>query len=317
MLIILGVGVFLAVVGTIWFFVAHDAPILQGTVVRQIEYKPGLTLDVYLPTDSVFEKKPVVVFFHGGAWVMGIKEALNVNRFNEAINRLRQHGYAFISPDYTLAQQGKSPFPACIVDAADALRWVKENAGRYNFDVQQVGVFGESAGAHIALMAAYGTVDSIFLDTGLRLNYVVDVYGPSDLLKLYEMPTVDSLNALLSRMPETLRRNLDITQNLFGFDPTVDRNKTLIFTHRYSPIHYAKVSAPPTLIIHGDKDRVVPVSQSQDLARRLDSLQVEYQLHLLKDVDHGFINATDDQKHHVQQWIVDFIEEHYRPLTND
>ena len=154
LLIAFGIITIAGVAWLTWFFVANEAPILMGDVIHHVAYKNNLTLDIYQPTDTVYAKNPVVVFFHGGAWIMGIKESININRFNDAINRLRQQGYAVISPEYTLADDGKSPFPDCIIDARDVLVWIKNNAEIYHFDLQNVGLFGESAGAHIALMTA-------------------------------------------------------------------------------------------------------------------------------------------------------------------
>jgi acetyl esterase/lipase len=98
----------------VYFLVSNDAPIVVGNVVRNIEYKPGLKLDIYQPTTKVYDKAPVIVYVHGGAWIAGFKESLNFNRFNHAINTLRESGYAIVSVNYTLAQANKSPFPACL-----------------------------------------------------------------------------------------------------------------------------------------------------------------------------------------------------------
>ena len=90
---------FLIILGTLaYFFVANRAPILQGKVKHHITFKEGKSLDLYLPTQDVYEKAPVLFYFHGGAWVVGRKEAINMNRFNGAINQLTQQGFCVISP---------------------------------------------------------------------------------------------------------------------------------------------------------------------------------------------------------------------------
>src|SRR5689334_237454 len=86
-----------------YFVVSNGAPIITGKVIRNIEYKPGLKLDVYTPTKQVYDKTPVVIYIHGGAWISGLKEGLNFNRFNQAANHLREAGYAIVSINYTLA----------------------------------------------------------------------------------------------------------------------------------------------------------------------------------------------------------------------
>ncbi|MTI29748.1 alpha/beta hydrolase, partial [Xanthovirga aplysinae] len=298
-------------VGLLWFFMANEAPILKGKIIPQIKYKKDLTLDVYLPTQLAHPKTPVVVFIHGGGWIMGRKEALNVNRFHGAINQLRDNGYAVVSPEYTLAKADKSPFPDCIHDAFDVLSWVKRNAKKFNFDTQNIGVLGESAGAHIAMMAAY-TQDEKLPSIGLSLNYVINVYGPSDLEELYQMPALDKVNELLEKLPGSLGDNLDITHYLFGFNPKLDSLKAKKFANHYSPIQYLNTKAPPTLIIHGSKDQIVPLSQALNLKEKLDTLQIEHDLHILENVDHAFMGASSEQKQLVQDWILTFIQKYYR-----
>lgn len=104
-----------------YFFLSNDAPLLHGEVQYHIPISENQKLDVYYPTADVYDKMPVVVFIHGGAWIGGDKVSVNNNRFNEAFNALRNAGYAIVSPDYALARNGNSPFPENIKDSYDAL----------------------------------------------------------------------------------------------------------------------------------------------------------------------------------------------------
>jgi len=301
------------IIALAYFFISKDAPLIHGEVIFHQEYKEGLTLDIYLPTQNIYEQSPVVLFFHGGAWITGSKEAININRFNGAINILRDKGYTVLSPNYTLARNGKAPFPDCIMDAYDAIRWIENNADRYNFDLENVGVFGESAGAHIAMMAGYvdSEIFSTTKNTDISLKYVVDVYGPNDLERLYHMQTLDSINALLSKLPDPLKEHLDIAQHLFGFDPELNSEKAQVYMDRYSPINFLTRNSPPTLMIHGIMDQIVPIDQSLILHEKLDSLKVENEIHALENVNHAFRGASIDQKEDVQEWIVGFIDKQY------
>jgi len=205
----------------LYFFISTDAPIIQGEVVHQINYKNDLTLDVYQPVQTRYKNSPVVVFFHGGAWIMGAKESININRFNGAINKLREKGYAVVAPNYTLARREHSPFPDCIEDARDVIQWIGQHADEYNFDTRNVGIFGESAGAHIALMVAFQQEDRDFnaMSEQIGINYVVDMYGPSHLESLYHIQALDSVRIMMARIPDHLRSCVDVTQHLFGFNP--------------------------------------------------------------------------------------------------
>lgn len=287
-------------------FFIDEAPITKGNLEIGVEYKPGLDLDIYYPTQNKFDQAPVVLFVHGGAWIGGRKESINVNRFNGAVKTLRNEGYYVLSPTYTLATADSGPFPYCINDVYDVLDWIKENASHYSFDLNNVGIFGESAGGHIAMMLAYASSDSL----PFRLNYVVDVYGPSELNGIYHNATVDSVNALIQHLPKRYRQSFDITRMLFGFDPEEDTVRTNNYLNNYSPINYVTSSAPATLIIQGNEDIIVPMSQSIILQKRLDSLEVENEFHLLDQVHHGFFGATDQQKEMVQTWISAFVLRH-------
>lgn len=300
------------VVGFFYFIFANEAPIVTGEVIYNQEYKPGLSLDIYAPIKNVFEQTPVVMFIHGGAWIGGTKEALNMNRFNKATNTLRKAGYAIVSINYTLARPSRSPFPHCIADAADAVMWIQNHAEEFNFDPNNIGLFGESAGAHIAMMLAYGDASlysSSYVPT--EFTYVVDVYGPSYLEGLYTMPTADTIYSLVRELPEPLKSQLDVARYLFGFDPRKDSLRAAEFMAEFSPLNYLGNEAPPTLMIQGDRDLLVPKEQTLRLAQKLDSLGREHELHLLAGMNHSFMDATPKQKHDAQQWIIDFVMKHY------
>ncbi len=296
----------------LYFLYSNGAPITHGDIDYGIEYKKDLSLDIYYPTKKVFEKSPVILYFHGGAWVAGRKEAINFNRVNGAIKMLRDKGYAIISPEYTIAHDGKSPIPDCVINAFDAIKWIEDNANNYNFDLNNFGVFGESAGAHLAMLTAYAKPSDFSIGYPKpNFDYVVDIYGPNDLGNLLQSQVNDSLNTYLEKLPESLNEYFNLTKYLFGFDPIKDSIKAKQFTDKFSPIFYLNKEIPSTLIIHGSKDILVPVSQSIHLKNKLIALNVKNEFHILKGVNHAFADATDSQKKNIQIWIAEFIENQY------
>jgi acetyl esterase/lipase len=269
-------------------------------------------LDIYFPTRLVYAKSPVVLYLHGGAWITGRKEAININRLNSAINTLRDLGYTIVAPSYTLAKRNKSPFPDCISDAFDALNWIEAHAGRYNFDAGNVGILGESAGAHIAMMTAFAGAEEFAPSPGsTKIRYVIDIYGPVDLERLYGSQTLDSVSTVLERLPDKISERLDFRELIFGFDPEEDSVRRINFLKTYSPIFYIKGGDLPVLIIHGSNDRIVPIEQSLLLQQKLDSLQMEYEIHVLDSVGHAFTGVSKEQKMQVQDWIVNFIKNYF------
>lgn len=299
------------------FLRATNAPILQGKRQRNIRYKRGRKLDVYHPTQQIYDRAPVLVFLHGGGWVMGSRLMVNNARFHLTLNALRAAGYAIVAPAYTKASAGRSPFPACLEDVADALAWVRANADKYSFDADEVGILGESAGAHIGLMVTYSPPDAFTDKPIAKPKYLVDVYGPAHLHRLYQDldPMLDALQTRTERWPRLLRAYTDVRQKLFGFDPKAEPERALEFAKAYSPYLRVHADVPPTLIVHGEYDRLVPVSQSFLLKEKLEEFGVPHQLQIVHGMGHSFRGATPAQRRQVQEWIVDFARSHMGELS--
>jgi acetyl esterase/lipase len=298
----------------IYYLHQTDAPATHGEVDYHISYKEGLTLDVYHPTNEARQDVyPVLMYVHGGAWISGSKLTVNNNRFNGAFNQLRAAGYYIISPDYTLAQNGQTPFPDCIQDVFDAIQWADDNADIFKFDMNQLGLLGESAGGHLAMMTTFSEPSDFGLSHDKQpIQYLVDVYGPSNLHALYHAATTDSINALINRLPATLAERLDLSRLLVGFDPKDQPTKAEEIMHNLSPITYLDSENIPTLIIHGTNDQVVPIEQSYLLTSIYDSLSIPYEAHYFKGVNHAFQGATAIQKDSIQDLIVNFIKKQKR-----
>lgn len=302
-------------IGILYFILKSKAPISLGKLEYNIEYKTDKTLDIYYPTKSVYKKSPVLLYIHGGAWIFGRKEALNMNRFHHAFNALRDQGYTIISPEYTLAHSGKSPFPNCILDGFDAIDWIVDHADSLNLDLNNFGIMGESAGSHIAMMNAFSHPEDFGRETPkVELDYLINIYGPNDLMDLYHSKVVDSLETLTKNWPNPIKEYVNLPNRLFGFTPDQDPVKLKTFTDKYSPIRYiSKETVLPTLIIHGTKDQIVPYSQSVVLKSTLDQFQSGHEFYTLDDVDHIFLGGNQSQKDSIQLWVNRFVNLQYTP----
>ena len=171
------------------------------------------------------------------------------------------------SINYRLSQH--AVFPAQIEDCQAAIRWLRTNAKKYGFDPDYVGVWGASAGGHLA--ALLGTMDSknnsANLDRSARVQAVVDWFGPADFLQMgKQFDAPDTPVARLIGGP--IRKNRDKAE-------------------RASPVTYVGKAAPPFLIMHGDKDAVVPLGQSELLADALKKAEVKVTLHVIHGAGHG------------------------------
>jgi acetyl esterase/lipase len=296
-----------------YFLLTTEPPITQGEVLYDVEYKSGHTLDIYQPTKKVYDNTPVVFFIHGGAWIGGRKESINMTRFGEAVNMLRESGYTVITPSYTLAEEGRSPFPDCVNDVTDAVEWTRINADKYGFDVDNFGIIGESAGGHIAMMNAFP--DSVSFNRKYRkvdFTYLIDVYGPTKLEGIYHSKLADSLDVILTKLPETISSKFNMANYLFGFDPKGDTTRANAIMKLYSPINYVTKNVPPVLIIHGTADIVVPFEQSLLLIEKLCRVNAKTEFHSLENVNHGFIGISDEQLQDVQNRVAEFVKRNYR-----
>jgi len=297
---------------TAGFLFKNKAPIITGNVKFGIQYKKGLKLDIYAPTKTIFKKSPVVLYIHGGAWVIGNKLAINYNRFNESIRQLRENGYTIISPNYTLGRKGRSPFPDCILDIYDAIDWTKNNAEHYNLDIKNIGLFGESAGAHIAMMVAFS--DLTLKNKHYKkphINFLIDIYGPSDLINMYNGTVIQNINDRLNHLLKITKKKIFIEDYIFGFNPESNNTKTKAILEKYSPLNFLAKNNFPTLIIHGNKDQMVPVEQSIALKLKMDSIGNTSEMYIIEGMHHSLRNADQIQKNDIQTSIIDFVLKSY------
>jgi len=222
--------------------------------IKDIEYKKikdkSLQLDIYRPKEPG-TLPPLLVFIHGGSWKSGKRSDYMVYLIDFA-----KRGYITATVSYRLLRDG--PYPACIEDIKDAVDWLFRNGETYGYDTSRIALIGGSAGAHLALLAAYGwfnsheLADSIVMPENIhRVKAVVDIYGPTDLTTEYARnhPLVTSF----------LAHSYEEAPWIF---------------QEASPVHYLDKDDPPTLILQGTADRLVPAVQSDQLKKMLDELGV-------------------------------------------
>ena len=251
-------------------------------VLKDLQYGPhgdANKLDLYLPKD-MNAKTPVIVWIHGGSWSMGKKEPW------PAI-ALVDKGYAVASIDYRLS--GNTTFPAQVRDAKAAVRWIRENADKYNIDPNRMGAWGSSAGGHLAALVGTSGDDKELegtepnpLRTSSKVQAVCVFCGPTDLKAFSEYRP--SFKGISPDAPK------EIVTKLFGGDL---KNREVFLTQA-NPINYVSPKSPPMLIMHGDADPLVPVSQSQMLADALKKSGVKSELIILPGIGHRIFQRSKD-----------------------
>ncbi|MBK6751705.1 MAG: alpha/beta hydrolase [Acidobacteria bacterium] len=270
-----------------WFLVVSlflsAAAYSQGTYTRltDIQYVPnGSTtqrLDLYVP-DGANSPTPLIVWIHGGGWTSGDK-SLGQSAFQL---RYAQNGYAMASLNYRLS--GEATFPAQIHDCKTAIRWLRANAALYNIDPTRIGVWGSSAGGHLASLLGTsndvvdleGTLGSE-LQFSSRVQAVVDWYGPTDFLQMDSQAIAQGCggsNHNSATSPESMLVGCQIQTC-----PTA--------VQRANPMTYATTDDPPFLIQHGTVDCTVPTGQSQIFRSLLQALSLDHSIDLITGAGHG------------------------------
>jgi acetyl esterase/lipase len=199
-----------------------------------------LTLNIYRP-DRV-GKYPAIVSIYGGAWQRGNPDSDdNFNRYIAA------QGYVVWAISYRHAPTYN--FPTQIEDVRSALTFIQKHASENETDLDRVALIGRSAGAQLAMLAAYQ-------DPPFPIRAVVDYYGPVNLTAGYnDVPNPDPIESRV-----TLRAFL-------GGTPTD-------FPDRYyqaSPLNAVKPALPASLLIYGGKDHIIESKYGKDLAQKLQS----------------------------------------------
>ncbi|REC60260.1 alpha/beta hydrolase [Chryseobacterium pennae] len=270
-----------------------------------------IALDLYMPKNISAEKIPVLIYVHGGGWIEGDKVIHADDYVETTIKKLTPKQYAIISINYTLLNDN-THFPLPLEDTKDAVRWVRKNAEKYNFDTNNIGLFGASAGAHLSLLAAY-TPDNTFIGSqelssySAKVNYVIDHYGPADLNKLFHtgLGTIPvSMIKMMSKKIVSLQQGL--VKGISGYDLNKDQQRAIDYLKTVSPVNYASEGVP-TLIVQGNKDKVVPLSQAKKLHRKLKREKIQTSLLIIENGVHSFSTTDKETLDKMTHQMVDFI----------
>jgi acetyl esterase/lipase len=209
----------------------------------------SLKLDLYLPAEPV-AALPSVLYLHGGAWAVGDK----ASHAAERLVPLAAYGFAVASANYRLT--GQATFPAQLHDVKAAVRWLRGAAEDHGLDPGRVGAIGASAGGHLASLLGVtagdgdleGTVGE-HLDQPSDVGAVVAYFPPGDLVLSGSRSPLEQ--EIVPRSPAAELLGVASTAQ----DPEAAR--------RASPRWRASARSAPHLILHGDRDSMVPEVQSR------------------------------------------------------
>ncbi len=246
--------------------------------------------DLYLPLGTA-DKPPVIVWVHGGGWRFGDRNlAPNLERW------FAERGFAMVSFDYRLSSEAL--FPAQVIDLKTVVRWVRSVADQYGLDAEAIGLWGSSAGAHLAACAALSADDQFLSEEhaayGSAVQAVVDAYGATDFTRIDEdriavPPKVADAETVLVRNVLPASDPDSFESRLIGSAVSKDSSAVRFA----SPLSYVHGAAPPFLILHGQSDALVPWTQGLFLYEALERVGNLPAMVLFERFGHGFLNNSD------------------------
>src|SRR5262249_51429139 len=271
---------------------AADEPTFtrQEDVIYGRKWGMALTLDVFSPKKDT--NGAGIIYVVSGGWFSS-HDNINVGPINEYLKR----GYTVFAVVH--GSQPKVTLPEIIEDMSRSGRYIRLHAKDYKVDPDKLGITGGSAGGHLSLMQ--GTAG----DKGKpndrdpveqmssRVQAVACFFPPTDFLNW----GVDGKELNTETIQNPFKPPFDFRErekdtNLFK--PVNDSKKVHELLRQLSPIYHVNAESPPTFIMHGDKDTLVPIQQAEIMVAKLKDAGVPAELVVKKDAAHGWQNIAKD-----------------------
>ncbi|MFE7546727.1 alpha/beta hydrolase fold domain-containing protein [Streptomyces gardneri] len=271
---------------------AHGAERPAGAETHTYATADGEALKLdRLPAHGGGSHRPAMVYVHGGGWKIGDRADGYAwgGWFND-------RGYDVFTIDYRLLPH--ADWRSGVGDVKAAVGWVRDNADRFGVDPARITLFGESAGGHLALLAAYTEGDPMFppttphRDTSVRT--VLNFYGTTDF---------DDVTANAAA-PGLIRQ---ATQEYIGGTKARHPDRW----HASSPVHHVRPGLPATLSIHGEDDRLIPVSQMHRLDKALTDSGVAHRSVELPWSSHLFDLTRGNLATQISAGVVEQFQQRY------
>ena len=254
------------------------------------KFGTALTLDVFAPKENA--NGAAIVWCVSGGWYSG-HDAVNAGSVVEYLRR----GYTVFAVVH--GSQPKFTIPEVLEDMHRAVRFIRSRADQYKIDPNRIGITGGSAGGHLSLMqGTAGTLgkpdakDPVDRQSS-RVQAVACFFPPTDFLN-YGKP---GENAIGRGVLKDFRAPFDFHEfdnKTRAFVPITDEERILTIGRSISPVNHASSDDPPTLIIHGDADLLVPIQQAELVLGKLKEAGVATELVVKKGAAHGWADIGKD-----------------------
>ena len=256
-----------------------------------------LKMDIYAPQVKNENNGAAIISIHGGGW-----NARTRNDFPQWNEWLAANGFTVFDIDYRLAPQPN--YLTATADVKCAILFIKQNAAEFNISPDRIGLFGRSAGGHLALLAAYSAGDSR-LSPGCSANNqtenvraVVSIYAPIELIWAYDNPA----NQRVLDGPKTLADFLGGNPH----DSDEIRERFLLA----SPLTHVSNDTPPTFFVHGGQDQIVREENMQFADEKLTAQNIAHKTIFIPYAQHGFdYNIHGIGSQIIKPAMLDFLRE--------
>lgn len=239
-----------------------------------------LLLDILRPDVPAQPRLPAVIWVHGGGWRRG-------ERAPSPNGVLAAHGFVTASISYRFSDE--AIFPAQLHDVKAAIRFLRANAARWGIDPERIGIWGHSAGGHLAALAAVSEgVPALEGDGGnpdepSGVQAAVPMSPPADFLVDWYAGSGFPRHEDAWSAVEGLLNGLDL-----------DDSETRELARLASPTHLATAGVPPMLVVHGALDDLVPIAQGRALVDALREQTADATLLELPDDDHAIASVIPE-----------------------
>ena len=267
------------------------------------KFGTALTMDVFTPKQN--PKGIGLVFVVSGGWYSAHESIAQT-----FVDALVKRGYTVFAVVH--GSQPKFTIPEILGDMNRSIRFIRYHAKDYGIDPDQIGIYGASAGGHLSLMQgtagdsgnpnAKDPVDRV----SSRVQAVACFFPPTDFLNYGKTGE----NAIGRGVLEGFKAPFDFHEldtKAGKFMPISDESKIIEIGKTISPITHVSADDAPTLIFHGDADKLVPIQQAEIIVEKLKAVGVDAQLVVRKGAVHGWSTMGDDLKA-----FADWFDEHLK-----
>jgi acetyl esterase/lipase len=267
-----------------------QAPTRTEDVIYGRKYGTALTMDVFTPRKGA--TGAAVIHVISGGWFSSHDHVNPV-----WAKMFTDRGYTVFSVMH--GSQPKYTIPEAIEDMHRSIRFIRHHAKKYKIDPDRIGIIGASAGGHLSLMM--GTAgkpgDSKAKDpvdrASSRVQAVAGFFPPTDFLNYGEPGKIALGRDVLSILKAPFDFH-EFDQKERKFVPVTDEKKILEIGRQISPVNHVSADDPPTLIIHGDADKLVPIQQAELIVAKLKDAGVTAELVVKKGQQHGWKGMEKD-----------------------